>query len=100
MIVTVFRSRLRPDAVANGYDETADYLEDKARSMPGFVSIKTFVAEDGERVSVVEFENLAAQDAWRKDAEHRRGQELGRSSFYSEYDISVCERIRHARFDG
>ncbi|MCE5292613.1 MAG: antibiotic biosynthesis monooxygenase [Nocardiaceae bacterium] len=100
MIVTVFRSRLRPDAVANGYDETSDYLEDKARSMPGFVSIKTFVAADGERVSIVEFESLEAHDAWRMDAEHRRGQELGRSSFYANYEISVCERIRHRHFEG
>ena len=98
MIVTVFRSRLRPDALANGYDETSDYLEDEAQSLPGFVSIKTFVAEDGERVSIVEFENLAAQDAWRTDVDHRRGQELGRTTFYSEYEISVCERLRYAQF--
>ncbi|CAM3957979.1 antibiotic biosynthesis monooxygenase family protein [Smaragdicoccus niigatensis] len=98
MIVTVFRSRLRSDAAANGYDETADYLEDKARTMPGFVSIKTFVAEDGERVSIVEFENLESHDVWRRDVDHRRGQELGRSSFYADYEISVCERIRHAQF--
>ncbi len=98
MIITVFRSRLRADAVANGYEHTAEVLEVTARSMPGFVSFKTFVADDGERVSIVEFDSLPAHDAWRDDLDHRRGQGLGRSGFYAEYDITVAERIRHAAF--
>jgi heme-degrading monooxygenase HmoA len=99
MIVTVFRSRLRADAYDNGYAETAEHLESKAQSMPGFVSFKTFVAEDGERVSIVEFEDWASHDAWRDDPEHRHGQKLGRSDFYAEYAISVCERVRHRTFE-
>lgn len=35
--VTVFRSRLRPEAAALGYHELADEMERRARTTPGFV---------------------------------------------------------------
>ena len=57
--------------------------------MPGFISIKTFTAEDGERVSIVEFDKQANHDAWR-NPEHREAQHLGREKFYSEFQIQVC----------
>lgn len=61
--------------------------------MPGFVDFKTFVATDGERVSIVVFDNLEHQHAWRDDPEHVEAQRLGRQSFYAEYSVSVCEQL-------
>jgi antibiotic biosynthesis monooxygenase (ABM) superfamily enzyme len=52
-VVTVFRSRLRSDAEAQGYGELAVAMEARARSTPGFRDFKTFVAADGERVSII-----------------------------------------------
>jgi heme-degrading monooxygenase HmoA len=45
----------------------AQEMEAGARAMPGFVDFKTFVAEDGEQVSVVNFGSPAAHRAWRDD---------------------------------
>ncbi len=95
-VVTVFRSRLRPDAKARGYDETATRLESRARDMPGFVDFKTFSAPDGERVSIITFDTLEHQEAWRDDPEHRAAQARGREEFYAEYSISVCLLMRHS----
>ncbi len=97
-VVTVFRSRLRPDADANGYGELATRMESRARAMPGFVDFTTFVAKDGERVSVIVFESLAHQRAWRDDPEHRAAQQRGRDALYSEYAISVCHEITRRDF--
>lgn len=47
MVLTVFRSRLRPEAQAE-YGELAPQMSKLARSMPGYKSHKAFVAEDGE----------------------------------------------------
>ena len=69
-----------------------------AEGMPGFVSFKTFRAEDGERVSVIEFESEEALRAWREDPEHRKAQELGRVAFYAEFQIQVCSVIRQYGF--
>jgi heme-degrading monooxygenase HmoA len=90
MVVTIFRSRLRPENQET-YQQTAARMHDLAQQMPGFLSIKTFDAPDGERVSIVEFESEEAHNAWRKHPEHQEAQRLGRKLFYSEFQIQVCK---------
>jgi len=97
MVITIFRSRLRPEHVKE-YGEWATRIHDLALQMPGFISIKTFTAEDGERVSLVEFESEETMRHWREQPEHRQAQELGRKLFYSEYNIQVCQPIRGYSF--
>ena len=93
-ILTVFRSRLRPDAATRGYFELADEMERRARAMPGFVEFKTFTADDGERVSIVIFDGIDHHDRWRDDLAHRAAQQRGISEFYAEYEITVGEIVR------
>jgi heme-degrading monooxygenase HmoA len=97
MVITIFRSRLRPEH-ENEYAEWATRMRDLASNMPGFLAIKTFTAEDGERVSIVEFESEETMSQWRDQADHRQAQELGRKLFYSEYRIQVCQPIRDYSF--
>ena len=99
-VVTVFRSRLRPDAEANGYAGLAERMEARARAMPGFVDFKTFASPDGERLSLVVFDSPEHQRAWRDDPEHRSAQKRGRDEFYSEYSISVCRMQHHRSYPG
>lgn len=96
-IVTVFRSRLREDAGQQYRDESERMLL-RARQMPGFVDIKTFTADDGERVSVVTFDSMESHRRWRDDPEHRQAQHNGRRRYYSEYHIQVCELVSERRF--
>jgi len=86
-VVTVFGSRLRPDAEA--YPEHAARISALARTMPGYVEHKVFVAEDGERVTLVTFVDRPSHDAWGRDAEHREAQAAGVQDYYEEYSISV-----------
>ncbi len=65
-----------------------------AESMPGFISFKSCNPEDGERVSLIEFESEETLRAWRKHPEHRKTQELGRTKFYAVFQIQVCSIIR------
>jgi heme-degrading monooxygenase HmoA len=85
--VTVFRSRLRPDAA--DYPEHAARMSALARTMPGYVEHKAFVAEDGERVTLVTFADRASHDAWGRHPEHRQAQAAGVRDYYEEYSISV-----------
>jgi heme-degrading monooxygenase HmoA len=93
MVVTIFRSRLDPEQAAPYY-EMAGRIRMLAECMPGFISFKTFGAEDGERVSIIEFESEEALRAWREHPEHRKAQELGRTVFYADFQIQVCSIIR------
>jgi len=97
MPVVIFRSRLRPEA-AGEFRKLLPRMLDLARSIPGFVSYKAFAADDGERVSIIEFETDEALRAWREHPEHRKAQAAGRDRFYAEYDIKVCEPLRERVF--
>ncbi len=88
-VVTVFRSRLRPDAHA--YAEHAARMSELARTMPGYVEHKVFTAEDGERVTLVTFADRASHDAWGRHPQHRDAQQAGIRDYYDEYSISVAE---------
>ena len=74
MIVTVFRSRLRP-GVRDEYLALANRMNEIVKTMPGYTSDKDFVAEDGERVTVVEFELEEAMRALRTASGTHRGAE-------------------------
>jgi heme-degrading monooxygenase HmoA len=97
MIVTVFRSRLR-DGVREDYLALVARMNELAATMPGYISHKGFFAEDGERVTIVEFEHADGMRAWRTHPEHIRAQRLARETFYTDYRIQVCEVTRQADF--
>jgi heme-degrading monooxygenase HmoA len=56
-------------------------IADLARKMLGYVSHKDFIAEDGERVTIVEFESEDAQLAWTTHIDHLEAQRKGRKIF-------------------
>lgn len=93
MIVTVFRSRLQ-ESYRDEYAQTAEHIARLASAMPGYISHKSFVADDGERVTIVEFESMEAQRAWATQADHVAAKQRGRDAFYSEYRLQVCEVLR------
>ncbi len=96
MVLTVFRNRLRPDAA--DYPQWAARISELAKRMPGHVSHKTFVAEDGERVTIVEFESEDAQRAWRMHPEHVEAQKKGHREFYAEYRLQICSVQRETAY--
>jgi heme-degrading monooxygenase HmoA len=65
MVITVFRARVRPE-LQEEYVAWVARMRELASEMPGFISHKGFRADDGERVSIVEFESEEAQRAWRQ----------------------------------
>jgi antibiotic biosynthesis monooxygenase (ABM) superfamily enzyme len=80
MIVTVFRSRLRP-GVREEYVALVEKIAAIAKTMPGYISHKGFFADDGERVTIVEFEHEEGMRAWR-----------------TEYHVQVCRLDRESKF--
>ncbi len=96
MIYTLFFSRLRDlsPALQAAYGGRLQQLFERATERyPGFVDIKSFVAEDGERLSVVRFRDEESQSAWKLDPVHQVSQAEGRSDFYERYRVAVCEEV-------
>ena len=96
-VITVFRSRLRPEAQAE-YMQWAGRMKEIATKMPGYIEHKSFVAEDGERVTIVAFESEEKQRAWSLHPEHVEAKKAGRDRFYLEYSIQVCGVQRESSF--
>ena len=97
MLVTVFRSRLKP-GLRDEYVALVDRMAELARTMPGYISHKGFFADDGERVTIVEFEHEEGLRAWRSNPEHIAAQQLARQKYYTEYHVQVCTLDRESRF--
>jgi len=96
-VLTIFRSRLRPEAQEE-YERWARRMDELAAQMPGFIGIKTFAADDGERVSIVEFASNADALGWQRHPEHREAQRLGRERFYAQFEVIVCTPLRRYSF--
>src|SRR5689334_18078114 len=97
MIVTVFRSRLRP-GFQDEYVALVNRMQEVARTIPGYISHKGFWADDGERVTIVEFEHEEGQRAWRTNPDHIAAQKLARTKYYSEYSVQICRLERESKF--
>jgi heme-degrading monooxygenase HmoA len=96
MIVVLFRSKLV--AEPDGYDEMAAEMDALARSMPGFIDVKSFKAEDGERLTVVWWEDEETLKVWREAERHRVAQRAGRERWYEYYKMDVAEVVRSKNF--
>jgi heme-degrading monooxygenase HmoA len=98
MVVVVFRSRLSAEA-GDDYAEMAAEMLATAQEMPGFVEFKSFKAEDGERVSLVYWQDHETMAAWRAHPRHRIAQNSGRAKWYSYFRLEVADIARETRFE-
>ena len=98
MFLVVFRNRKRADIDAAAYGAEAALMEAMAREQPGFLSFKSYLADDGEVVALSEWEDENAALAWRRVAEHSAAQSRGRSEYYEEYTLFACMHPRVHRF--
>ena len=96
MLVVLFRSKLVPQP--DGYAEMAQEMLETARSMPGFVEVKAFKADDGERLTLVWWQDEETLHAWRTHARHLVAQKAGRERWYEYYDLDVAQVIRSRHF--
>jgi len=97
MLITVFRSRLKP-SVRDEYVALVERMNALAKTMPGYISHKGFFADDGERVTIVEFAHEEGLRAWRTNPEHIAAQKLARQKYYTEYHVQVCTLERESKF--
>lgn len=97
MIVAVFRNRLR-EGVEEAYRKEAQAVAAVAKEMPGYIAHKSYLADDGERVTIVEYQSEEALRAWARDSRHVAAKRLGRKEFYAEYKVQICSLLRESGF--
>jgi len=98
MYLVVFRNRKRAGIDAEAYGAAAERMEQLASRQPGYISFKSFTAEDGEVVAISEWASEAAARGWGRVAEHAEVQRCGRADWYAEYLLLGGEMTRIHRF--
>ena len=98
MILTVFRSRLSSLAKED-YTAWVAELKELATQNTGFVDIKTYVAEDGERLTVVRWKDRETLGEWSRNARHVEAKRLAREKWYEYFEVQVAEVLRTNYFE-
>ncbi len=94
----MFRTRLRPGADPD-YGPHAERMWRLASSLPGYVSATDFVAGDGERLALIEWDSPGNLAIWRDHVDHLAAQSDGRAKYYARYSLQVCSELKVSRFD-
>ena len=97
-VVTIFRSRLNEEHRPE-YAALAPEIMTLAKETPGFLSAKSFAAQDGERLTIVEFDSWENHEAWGRHPRHLEAKKLGIQKFYQTYDITVCGVYNERHFE-
>jgi len=63
------------------------------------LAAKDFVADDGERVAIIEFDSADHLRAWREHPDHLAAQREGRERWYASYQIQICPLERMSVYD-
>ena len=98
MFLVVFRNRKRAGIDYAAYEADAARMLELAQAQPGYLSFKSYVAEDGEVIALSEWADEAAALAWRRVAEHAQVQGRGRVEYYEDYTLFACDDPRIHRF--
>src|SRR5262245_46833994 len=94
MVLLLFKTQPRADIDQAEYQKAGARMYELAAKQPGFISIKGYTADDGERISVVKFESAEAMAAWRRHPEHRAVQRRAREEFYESYSAQAFTSVR------
>jgi heme-degrading monooxygenase HmoA len=98
MQVILFRSKLTPEA-GEDYNAMSAEMQSLVQENPGFVDVKYYKSEDGERLTVVWFKDKETLRAWRELPRHREAQSTGRKQWYEYYKMDVATVERTTAFE-
>jgi heme-degrading monooxygenase HmoA len=88
MVIVLFGNQMREGADLAEYEARSARMNELARQMPGFISVKDYTSvkgyttPDGDEVVIARFESREALDAWRFHPEHVATQRKGREEYY------------------
>lgn len=99
MYLTVFRNRKRADMDGAAYAADARQMEELAATMPGFISVKSFASDDGEVVTLSEWESETAARGWGRHPDHAIVQQRGKNEYYEQYTLYSCTEPPMRRFE-
>ena len=93
-VIVVGDLRLREGADTDEYGRLGERMYSIVSGLPGFLSLKSFKAEDGEEITIFRFASEEALEAWRTHPEHVETMKRGHAEFYASGFLQICKVIR------
>jgi len=93
-VIVVGYLKLRDGADLDQYGRLGERMYDLVSRLPGFQSVKSYKADDGEEISLFRFASEDALEAWRTHPEHVETMKRGHAEFYSSGHLEICKVIR------
>ena len=99
MFLVVFRNRKRAGMDSAAYAADAARMAELARAQPGFLSFKSYAADDGEVIALSEWTSAEAAQAWGRHPDHAQVQGRGREAYYESYTLFTADNPRMHLFE-
>ena len=93
-VLVVGDLKLREGAAQGEYDRLGERMYGIVSGLPGFQSVKSFKADDGQDITVFRFASKEALEAWRTHPEHVETMKRGHAEFYASGFLQICKVIR------
>jgi heme-degrading monooxygenase HmoA len=93
-VIVVGDLKLRRDADIAEHDRLGERMYGIVSRLPGFQSVKSFKAADGEEITVFRFASEEALEAWRSHPEHVETMKRGHAEFFASGHLQICKVIR------
>ena len=93
-VIVVGDLKKREGASLEEYGRLGERMYGIVSSLPGFQSVKSFKAEDGEEITLFRFASEEALEAWRTNPEHVETMKRGHAEFYASGYLQICRVIR------
>ncbi len=93
MVICIFGNVVVRPGKEEGEARLADKLGAILRQMPGFISSKSYVAEDGEEIGLIRFDSRESLDAWAHEGEHLAAQKVA-NEYYERFWVQDAETYR------
>jgi heme-degrading monooxygenase HmoA len=93
-VIVIGDLKLRDGAALDEYERLGERMYEIVSNLPGFQSVKTFKADDGEQVTLFRFSSEQALEAWRTHPEHVETMKRGHAEFYASGFLQICKVIR------
>ncbi|MDX1968012.1 MAG: antibiotic biosynthesis monooxygenase, partial [Planctomycetaceae bacterium] len=98
--VAVIFTSMFTGADVEGYAAMGERMMELVRSQPGYLGVESVHDETGCGITVSYWTDLAAVANWKQHIEHLQAQQAGRSRWYSDYRLRVCEVSRATDLHG
>ncbi len=95
--VAVVFSSIFTGTDVEGYAATGERMMELVSRQPGYLGVESVHDETGSGITVSYWTDLAAVANWKQHVEHLQAQQAGRSRWYSDYRLRVCEVTRETR---